>query len=151
MSDKTSVGGSDEGIYGAAKEAMGSAAEQVRAAGPGTYEAGVKAARYVGETASEHPLILGTLVAAFLGGLLSVAVGRDHHRRDWREQARDWRDRGVEIGKHHIRSVAPDVSKATDDAGKYVSQTVRENPMSGLLVAAAVGGVLGYLLPRRPS
>jgi ElaB/YqjD/DUF883 family membrane-anchored ribosome-binding protein len=64
---------------------------------------------------------------------------------------RDWRDRGLDIGKDRVRSMTPDVSKATDDAGRYVSQAVRENPMSGLLVAAALGGVLGYLLRSRPS
>ena len=34
------------------------------------------------------------------------------------------------------------------DAGKYVSQAMGENSVSGLLIAAAVGGVLGYLLHR---
>lgn len=42
--DKASVGGSGESIYGAAKEAIGSAAEQVRATAPRTYGASVKAA-----------------------------------------------------------------------------------------------------------
>jgi ElaB/YqjD/DUF883 family membrane-anchored ribosome-binding protein len=149
MSDKTSGGGNGEGIYGAAKEAIGSAAEQVRATAPGAYDAGAKAARYVGETASEHPFFLGaTAVIAFLGGLLSATVNRDNRRRDLQEQARNWRDRGYEISDR-VRSAAPDVSKAAGDAGKYVSQSVRENPVSGLLIAAAVGGVLGYLLQNR--
>lgn len=150
MSDKTSGREDGEGIFGAAKEAIGSAAEQVRATAPGTYDASVKAAHYVGETVSEHPLLVGIAVIAFLGGLLSAAVNRDHRRPDWREQARNWRDRGSEMGDQ-VRSVAPDVSKAAGDAGKYVSQSVRENPMSGLLIAAAVGGVVGYLLRTRPS
>ena len=45
MSDRMSGGESGEGVYGAAKEAIGSAAEQVRAAAPGTYDAGARAAR----------------------------------------------------------------------------------------------------------
>ena len=74
MSDKTSSGGSQEGLYGTAKEAMGSAAEQVRAAAPGTYDAGARAARYIGDTAAEHPFLVGTAVIAFLGGLRQAGV-----------------------------------------------------------------------------
>ena len=148
MSDKASGGGSGEGIYGAAKEALGSAAEQVRATAPGTYDAGAKAARYIGETASEHPFLVGTAVIAFLGGLLTATVSRDNRRRDWQGQAQNWRDRGYEMGER-IRSAAPDVSQAASDAGKYVSQSVSENPISGLLIAAAVGGLLVYLLQNR--
>src|SRR6476620_4189825 len=98
MSDRMSGGESGESVYGAAKEAIGSAAEQVRATAPETYDAGVRAARYVGETASEHPFLVGTAVIAFLGGLLSATVQRDSRRRDWQEQARGWRDRGLEMG-----------------------------------------------------
>jgi ElaB/YqjD/DUF883 family membrane-anchored ribosome-binding protein len=146
MSDETS-GDTGEGVLHAAKEAIGSAAEKVRAAAPGTYDAGAKAARYVGETASEHPYLVGIAVIAFLGGVLSATVSRDNRRRDWQEQARNWRDRGYE----RVRSATPAVSQAADDAGAYVSQTVRENPISGLLIAAAVGGVLSYLFQNRPS
>jgi ElaB/YqjD/DUF883 family membrane-anchored ribosome-binding protein len=48
-----------------------------------------------------------------------------------------------------LQSAAPDVSKVAGDAGKYVSQAMSENSISGLLIAAAVGGVLGYLLHSR--
>ena len=65
MSDRMSGGESGEGVYGAAKEAIGSAAEQVRAAAPGAYDAGARAARYVGETASEHPFLVGTAASRF--------------------------------------------------------------------------------------
>jgi hypothetical protein len=50
MSDRMSGGESGEGVYGAAKEAIGAAAEQVRAAAPDTYDAGARAARYVGDS-----------------------------------------------------------------------------------------------------
>ena len=150
MSDKTPDSGSGEGVYGTARDAVSSAAEHVRAAAPGTYDAGVKAARYVGETASEHPLLVGMAAIAFVAGLLSAAVGRRHDSRDWQGQAQNWRDRGYEMGGS-VRSMAPDVSKTATDAGRYVSQSVAENPMSGLLIAAAVGGILGYLLRGRPS
>jgi ElaB/YqjD/DUF883 family membrane-anchored ribosome-binding protein len=149
MSDRTSGGESGEGVYGAAKEAIGSAAEQVRAAAPGTYDAGARATRYVGETASEHPFLVGTAVIAFLGGILSATVSRSSNRRsDWQEQARNWRDRGQEMSDR-LQSAAPDVSKVAGDAGKYVSQAMSETSVSGLLIAAAVGGVLGYLLHSR--
>jgi ElaB/YqjD/DUF883 family membrane-anchored ribosome-binding protein len=150
MSDKVPGERNEESLLGSAKEALGSAAEQVRAAAPGTYDAGVRAARYVGETASEHPFLVGIAVIAFLGGLLSATVNRDSRRRGWQEEARNWRDRGQEMSDR-VRSAAPDISKAADDAGEYLSQTVRENPISGLLVAAVVGGVLSYLIQRRPS
>ena len=149
MSDRTSGGESGEGgVYGAAKEAIGAAAEQVRAAAPGTYDAGARAARYVGETASEHPFLVGTAVIAFLGGILSATVSRSNRRSDWQEQARNWRDRGSEMSDR-LQSAAPDVSKVAGDAGKYVSQAMSENSVSGLLIAAAVGGILGYLLHSR--
>ena len=148
MSDRMSGGESGEGVYGAAKEAIGSAAEQVRAAAPGTYDAGARAARYVGETASEHPFLVGTAVIAFLGGILSATVSRSNRRGGWKEQARDWRDRGYEMSDR-LQSAAPDVSKVAGDAGKYVSQAMSDNSISGLLIAAAVGGVLGYLLHSR--
>jgi len=150
MSDKMSGGGNNgQGVYSAAKEAIGSAAEQVRAAAPGTYDAGAKAARYVGDTATEHPLpvLAGTALMVLLGSWL-LSSGRGNGSSDWARQTRDWQKRGYEMGDR-VRGAAPSVSKVADDAGEYVSQTVRENPLSGVLVALAVGGVLGYLLQSR--
>jgi ElaB/YqjD/DUF883 family membrane-anchored ribosome-binding protein len=148
MSDRVSGSESGEGVYDAAKEAIGSAAEQVRAAAPGTYDAGARAARYVGETASEHPFLVGTAIIAFLGGILGATVSRSHRRSDWQEQARNWRDRGYQMSDR-AQSAAPDVSKVAGDAGKYVSQAMSESSILGLPIAAAVGGVLGYLLYNR--
>src|SRR3954451_13050375 len=84
----------------------------------------------------------------FLGGILSATVSRSNRRSDWQQQARNWRDRGSEMSDL-LQSAAPDVSKVAGDAGKYVSQAMSENSVSGLLIAAAVGGVLGYLLHSR--
>ena len=56
--------------------------------------------------------------------------------------------RGYEMSDR-LQSDDPDVSKVAGDAGKYVSQSVRENSMSGFLIAAAVGGILGYLAHNR--
>jgi ElaB/YqjD/DUF883 family membrane-anchored ribosome-binding protein len=150
MSDNMSGDTNGEGVFSAAKEAIGSAAETVRATAPGTYDAGAKAARYVGETASQHPfpVLVGTAAVAFLSGWLSATATGD--RRGWQKETRNWRQRGYEMSDR-VRSAAPGVSKAADNAGEYVSQTVRENPLSGLLIAAAVGGVLSYLFQNRPS
>lgn len=69
MSDKpspdTDTGGSG---FQAAKDAVASAAEQVRASAPGAYDAGAKAARYVGEATADHPVsaLLVTLPWPFL-------------------------------------------------------------------------------------
>jgi ElaB/YqjD/DUF883 family membrane-anchored ribosome-binding protein len=151
MSDKMSGDTNGEGVLSAAKEAIGSAAEKVRATAPGAYDAGATAARYVGETASQHPfpVLVGTAAVAFLSGWLSATASTDD-RRGWQKEARNWRERGYEM-RDRVRSAAPDVSKAADDAGEYVSQTVRENPISGLLIAAVAGGVLSYLFQNRPS
>ena len=148
MSERMSGGESGEGGYGAAKEAIGAAAEQVRAAAPRTYDAGARAARYVGETASEHPFVVGIAVVAFVGGLLSATVSRSNRRSDWREQARNWRDRGYEMSEH-VKAAAPDISKVAGDAGRYVSEAMRDNSAPGLLIAAVVGGVIGYLFHNR--
>ena len=75
MSDTTTNGrnGQEKGVYGAATDAIGSVAEKVRAAAPDTYDAGAKAARYVGETAFEHPVpvLAGAAALAFVGWLLT--------------------------------------------------------------------------------
>ena len=148
MSDKNPDGGNGPGVYDTAKDAIASAAEKVRAAAPDTYDAGARAARYVGETASEHPtsILAGAVGLAFLGWLLAKSLDT---RPSWQKQARSWQERSSEM-TDRARSAAPDVSRAADETGEYVSQTVREYPMSGLLVAAAVGGILTYLLQPRP-
>ena len=55
------------------KDAAAAAAEKVRESAPGAYDASAKAARYVGDTASEYPafVLIGTAALAFLGGLLT--------------------------------------------------------------------------------
>ena len=148
MSETNPDGGNGQGAYNTAKDAIASAAEKVREAAPETYDAGARAARYVGETASEHPasILAGLVGLAFFGWLLTKS--RDS-RPNWQRQARGWQERASEM-TGRARSAAPDVSRAADQASEYVSQTVREYPISGLLVAAAVGGILTYLLQPRP-
>ena len=68
MSDKPSDDAGTGGAFQAAKDAVASAAEQVRASAPGAYDASAKAARYVGEATADHPLpvLLVTAALAFL-------------------------------------------------------------------------------------
>ena len=117
MSENVS-GGNGHGTFSAAQEAVGSAATS-------TYDAGARAARYVSDTTSEYPfpVLVGVAIAAFLGGML--ASGSSDKRRDWHKDARNWRDRGREMG-NRARSSAPDVSKVADDASDYVYRTVSE-------------------------
>ena len=125
MSDKPSAG-TDAGGSGfqAAKDAVASAAEQVRASAPGAYDAGAKAAHYVGEATADHPVS------------------------GWRNQTGDWQKRGYELSER-ARTAAPAVSQAAADAGQYVAQNVREHPLPGAVIAGAVVCMLGYLLYRR--
>ena len=149
MSDTTTDGrnGQEKGVYGAATDAIGSAAEKVRAAAPDTYDAGVKAARYVGETAFEHPLpvLAGAAALACFGWLLAKS---SDNRPSWQKQARSWNERGHNMNER-VRSAAPDVSRAADQAGDMCTGLCAEYPVSGLLVAAAAGSILTYLLQSR--
>ena len=150
MSDKpstdTDAGGS---AFQAAKDAVSSAAEQVRASAPGAYDASARAARYVGDATAEHPLpvLLVTAAVAFLAGYASHIRGEDD-RSGWRNQTGDWQKRGYELSER-ARAAAPAVSQAAADAGQYVAKNVREHPIPGGIIAGAVICTLGYLLFRR--
>ena len=74
MSDTPSADSSDRGSsFQAARDAVASAAEQVRASAPGAYDAGAKAARYVGGATADHPLpvLIVTAAVAFIAGYAS--------------------------------------------------------------------------------
>jgi ElaB/YqjD/DUF883 family membrane-anchored ribosome-binding protein len=150
VSDKpsadTNAGGS---AFQAAKDAVASAAEQVRANAPGAYDASAKAARYVGETTADHPLpvLLVTAALAFLAGYASHPRG-EGDRWGWRNQTGDWQKRGYELSER-ARAAAPAVSQAAADAGQYVAENVRQHPIPGAIIAGALGCALGSLLFRR--
>ena len=129
MSDRTWA---DTGIA-AATDAVASAAEQVRASAPGAYDASKRAASYVGETASEHPVsvLLGTAAVAFIAGYLSNArSGNDTG--DGQKRSRDWQKRAYEMSDR-VRSEAPRASAAANKASQYVSRNTGESPISGFL------------------
>jgi len=149
VSDKPSDdAGTGGGAFQAAKDAVASAAEQVRASAPGAYDASAKAARYVGEATADHPLpvLLVTAALAFLAGYASHAR-REDDRWSWRNQTGDWQKRGYELGER-ARAAAPAVSQGATNAGQSVAQNVREHPIPGAIIAGAVVCMLGYLLSR---
>ena len=145
-SGNTGAGGS---AFEAATDAVASAAEQVRASASGAYDASTKAARYVGEATSDHPLsvLLGTAVLAFLVGYVSHPRGADN-RQGWSKRTSDWQKRGAELSERAI-AAAPTVSQAAADVGQYVAKNVRERPIPGAIIAGALVCTLAYLLGRR--
>ena len=62
-------------------------------------------------------------------------------------QISDWQKRGYEFSER-ARAAAPAVSQAAADAGQYVAQNVRQNPIPGAIIAGAVVCMLGSLLSR---
>ena len=139
MSDKPSDdAGTGGGAFQSAKDAVASAAEQVRASAPSAYDASAKAAHYVGEATADHPLpvLLVTAALAFLAGYASH-TRREDDRWSWRNQAADWQKRGYELGER-ARAAAPAVSQGATNAGQYVAQNVREHPIPGAIIAGAV-------------
>jgi len=129
----------------ATTDAVASAAEKVRASAPDAYEAAKKAASYVGETATEHPVsvLLGTAAFAFLVGYLSN-FGRGDDEGDWRKRSRSWRKYADEMSDR-ARSAAPSASEA-DQVRQRVTQTAGSHPVSSLLGVGAAVCLLGYLL-----
>ena len=147
MSDTSSTDSGAEGsAFQAARDAVASAAEQIRASAPGAYDASAKAARYVGEATADHPLpvLLVTAVLAFLAGYASHTRGVDD-RWDWRNQTGDWQKRGHELSER-ARAAAPAVSQAAADAGQYVAKNAREHPIPGAIIVGTFICALGYLL-----
>ena len=83
MSDGTSADtGSGESAFGSAKDAAAAAAERMCESAPGAYDASAKAARYVGDTASEHPAFVLIGTAASHSRRIT-----DRKRRQWSRSA----------------------------------------------------------------
>ena len=140
----------EQSTYQTVKDAAASAAEQVRSAAPGIYDASTRAGRYVGDVTSEHPIpvLLAAVATAFFAGYSSRP--REDHRTGWERRARDWQKRGSELGAR-AREAVPDASRAAADAGQYVASTVREHPYGviGTLGAIGIGWMLASLLRTR--
>jgi len=140
MADKNSSDTNTvQDAYRTAKDAVSSAADQVRATAPGAYDTGARAARYVSDTASDHPisLMLATAALAYLAGYVSNSGSGKSN----------WQKRGSAMSDR-VRSAAPSMSDAASNAGDYVTRNMREYPLSGILSAAAVGCALTYFLKK---
>jgi ElaB/YqjD/DUF883 family membrane-anchored ribosome-binding protein len=171
MSGTTSASNTTgQSTYQAAKDALGSAAEQVRAAAPSAYGAAQRGTQYVGGSVSDHPFValIATAGLAYLLGWLTS--GSDDRGTNWQDQA-DAVRRGVRSVRSSLPDTATDVSRrgrnamnyatqsasdasdyvrqAASNAGDHVTESVREYPISALLSAAAAGLALGYLLRGR--
>ena len=171
MSGTTSAGNTTgQSTYQAAQDALGSAAEQVRAAAPSAYGAAERGTQYVSSTVSEYPLIalIATAGLAYLLGWLSS--GSDDRSTNWQNQAKAVRQgvrsmgssvpetatnasqRGRSAMNYATQSAADAsdyVRRTASNAGDYVTESVRDYPTSALVGAAAVGALLGYLLRGR--
>lgn len=86
MSDTTK-----QGPYQATKDAVGSAAEQVRSAAPSAYDAAARSTEYVTGTVSEYPIValLATAGLAYVLGRLGYSSGDDGS--EWQSRAESLR------------------------------------------------------------
>jgi len=171
MSGTTSGGNTTgQSTYQTAKDALGSAAEQARAAAPSAYGAAERGTQYVSSTVSEHPFI-AFLAIAGLSSLLGWLSSRSDDR------GTNWQDRAdaVRQGVRSMGSSLPEIATNTSQRGRsamnytsqgaadagdyvrrtasnasdYVTESVRDYPTSTVVGAAAVGVALGYLLRGR--
>jgi len=130
-----------QSAYQATKEAVGSAAEQVKSAAPAAYDAAARGTQYVTGTVSEHPIVtlLGTAGLVYLLGRLSLSSRDD-----------DWRSRAESMRQQLSTSRAGDyLRQNAGSAGDYVARGVRDYPTSTLIGVATVGAIVGYLLRGR--
>lgn len=107
MSNTTSTGSSSSPeTLRTAREAVDSAAERIKAAGPAAYDAGAKAAQYVGSTASEYPLttLLVTAALAYLAGVLTNS---------YRDGQQNWQNSADAIGRQ-VWTAAPRMPRQPD-------------------------------------
>jgi ElaB/YqjD/DUF883 family membrane-anchored ribosome-binding protein len=123
MSGTPSAGNTTgQSTYQAAKDAVGSAAEQARAAAPSAYGAAERGAQYVSGTVSEYPLIalLATAGLVYLLGRLGRSSGDDGS--DWQSRAESLRQQ-----LNSLASNLPDTAARAKQQGRsatdYATQT----------------------------
>ena len=114
-----------QGAYQATKDAVGSAAEQVKSAAPSAYDAATHGTQYVADTVSEHPVV-ALLAAAGLAYLLGQL------RRNPADEGADWQGRANSL-QQQLRSLASRLpEKATSakqqgrSAADYATQTAAD-------------------------
>jgi len=120
MSDTTG-----QGAYQATKDAVGAAAEQVRAAAPSAYDAAARGTQYVTGTVSDYPVV--TLLAAAGLTYLLGRLGRGS-----RDDSGDWQERAESL-RQQLSSLAsnlPDAAASARQGGRsaadYATQTATD-------------------------
>ncbi|MBS0643236.1 MAG: hypothetical protein JSS43_25500 [Proteobacteria bacterium] len=111
--------------FQATKDAVGSAAERVRAAAPSAYDAATRGTQYVGGTVSEYPLV-SLLAAAGLAFLLGrLGRGSDDNGSDWYNRAESLRQQLSSLSSN-LPDTTSSVRRRGRDATDYASQTASE-------------------------
>jgi len=126
MSGTTSSNDSSGQItYQTAKDAIGSVAEQARAAAPSAYDAAARGTQYVSGTVSEHPIVtvLATAGLVYLLGRLARTSGDDTSA---------WQSRAESL-RQQLSSLASSLSDTATGAGQrsrsvtdYATETVAD-------------------------
>jgi len=112
---------SSQSTYEAAKGAIGSVAEQARAAAPSAYDAASRGTQYVSGTVSEHPIVaaLATAGLVYLLGRLARTSGDD---------ASAWQSRAESLRQqlNSLASSLPDMATNAQRRGRSVTDYATE-------------------------
>lgn len=117
MSGTTSSGNTTgQSTYEAAKDAIGSAAEQARTAAPSAYDASARSTQYVSGTVSDYPLValLAAAGLAYFLGRLGRSSGDDVS--DWQSRAESLRQQ-----LSTLASNLPDTAASARRRGRTVT------------------------------
>jgi ElaB/YqjD/DUF883 family membrane-anchored ribosome-binding protein len=120
-----SSGTTGQSTYQAAKDAIGSAAEQARAAAPSAYDTAARGTQYVSGTVSEYPIaaLLATAGLVYLLGRLGRSSGDD---------GSDWQSRAESLRRqlNSLASNLPDTAASARQRGRsvtdYATQTAAD-------------------------
>lgn len=138
--------------YEAAKGAIGSVAEQARAAAPSAYDAAARGTQYVSGTVSEHPIItvLATAGVVYLLGRLARTSGDDASA--WQSRAESLRQQLSSLASslpdtasgagQRARSVTDYATQTVADASDYARQGVSR---AGDYLRQNLGSTSGYV------
>jgi len=153
MSGTTSSSDSSgQSTYEAAKGAIGSVAEQARAAAPSAYDAAARGTQYVSSTVSEHPIVTVLATAGLVYLLGRLARPSDDDASAWQRRAESLRQQ-----LSSLASSLPDTATGARQRGRsvtdYATQTVADTSdyarqglsRAGDYLRQNVGGAGGYV------
>jgi len=153
MSGTTSSSDSSgQSTYQTAKDAIGSVAEQARAAAPSAYDAAARGTQYVSGTVSEHPIVtvLATAGLVYLLGRLARTSGDDTSA--WQSRAESLRQQLSSLASslsdtatgagQRSRSVTDYATETVADASDYAREGVSR---AGDYLRRNVGSAGGYV------